>query len=88
MNITLDDIIIDPACGTGGFLIQCLIDLKNRYPHKEQEISRWAQLRLFGIDKDAIGIKLTKEFANSTDSDGYNYIASVSAFDTGEGTYE
>ena len=60
MNITLDDIIIDPACGTGGFLIQCLIDLKNRYPHKEQEISRWAQLRLFGIDKDAIGIKLTK----------------------------
>lgn len=60
MDISLDDIIIDPACGTGGFLIQCLIELKNRYPHKEQEISRWAQLRLFGIDKDAIGIKLTK----------------------------
>ncbi|MGN0502250.1 MAG: class I SAM-dependent DNA methyltransferase, partial [Ruminococcus sp.] len=60
MDVTLDDIIIDPACGTGGFLIQCLIELKDRYPHKEQEISRWAQLRLFGIDKDAIGIKLTK----------------------------
>ena len=60
MDITLDDIIIEPACGTGGFLIQCLIELKNRYPHREQEISRWAQLRLFGIDKDAIGIKLTK----------------------------
>ena len=60
MDITLDDIIIDPACGTGGFLIQCLIELKDRYPHREQEISRWAQLRLFGIDKDAIGIKLTK----------------------------
>jgi type I restriction enzyme M protein len=60
MDVSLDDIIIDPACGTGGFLIQCLIELKNRYPHREQEISRWAQLRLFGIDKDAIGIKLTK----------------------------
>ena len=60
MDISLDDIIIDPACGTGGFLIQCLIELKERYPQKEQEISRWAQLRLFGIDKDAIGIKLTK----------------------------
>ena len=55
-----DDHKIDPACGTGGFLIQCLIELKERYPQKEQEISRWAQLRLFGIDKDAIGIKLTK----------------------------
>jgi type I restriction enzyme M protein len=34
--------------------------VKNRYPDKEQEVSRWAQLHLFGIDKDAIGIKLTK----------------------------
>ena len=60
MNISLNDLIIDPACGTGGFLIQCLIDLKERYPDKEKEVSRWAQLHLFGIDKDAIGIKLTK----------------------------
>lgn len=60
MNITLDDIIIDPACGTGGFLIQCLIEMKERYPNKEKEVSKWAQLHLFGIDKDAIGIKLTK----------------------------
>ena len=60
MNITLDDLIIDPACGTGGFLIQCLIELKNRYPEQEKEVSRWAQLHLYGIDKDAIGIKLTK----------------------------
>jgi type I restriction enzyme M protein len=60
MDISLDDLIIDPACGTGGFLIQSLIELKNRYPKKEKEVSRWAQLHLFGIDKDAIGIKLTK----------------------------
>jgi len=60
MDISLDDIIIDPACGTGGFLIQCLVELKAKYPKQDKEVSRWAQLHLFGIDKDAIGIKLTK----------------------------
>lgn len=60
MEVTLDDIIMDSACGTGGFLIQALIDMKDRYPHQEKEISRWSQLHIFGIDKDAIGIKLTK----------------------------
>lgn len=60
LEVTLDDIIIDPACGTGGFLIQSLIDMKDKYPNQEKEISRWAQLHIFGIDKDAIGIKLTK----------------------------
>ena len=54
MDLTLEDIIIDPACGTGGFLVQALIELKERYPEKEKEISRWAQLHLFGIDKDAV----------------------------------
>lgn len=34
--------------------------MKDRYPSKEKEISRWAQLHIYGIDKDAIGIKLTK----------------------------
>ena len=60
VDITLDDIVIDPACGTGGFLIQSLVELKEKYPKSDKEISRWAQLHLFGIDKDAIGIKLTK----------------------------
>lgn len=41
MDVTLDDIIIDPACGTGGFLIQSLIEMKERYPNEEKEISRW-----------------------------------------------
>lgn len=57
MDVSLSDIIIDPACGTGGFLIQSLIEMKDRYPNQEKEISRWAQLHIYGIDKDAIGIK-------------------------------
>ncbi|MEE3483518.1 MAG: N-6 DNA methylase [Bacteroidales bacterium] len=59
-GLNLNDIIIDPACGTGGFLIQALIDMEERYPKMQTEISKWAQLRLFGIDKDSIGVKLTK----------------------------
>ena len=59
-GINVAKTIYDPACGTGGFIIQCLIELKDRYPSKEKEISRWAQLHIYGIDKDAIGIKLTK----------------------------
>lgn len=60
MRVGWDDLILDPACGTGGFLIQCLLEMKERYPSRGEDISRWAQLHLFGIDKDAIGIKLTK----------------------------
>lgn len=60
MQIDWDDIVLDPACGTGGFLIQCLLEMKERFPNRGDDISRWAQTHLFGIDKDAIGIKLTK----------------------------
>ncbi|MCX5877331.1 MAG: N-6 DNA methylase [Deltaproteobacteria bacterium] len=60
MQIDWDDIILDPACGTGGFLIQCLLEMNHRHPARQSDISRWAQTHLFGIDKDAIGIKLTK----------------------------
>lgn len=60
MQIDWGDLIIDPACGTGGFLIECLRSMQQRYPGKQTDVSRWAQTHLFGIDKDAIGIKLTK----------------------------
>lgn len=60
VDISLDDIVMDPACGTGGFLVESLIDVKERYPQNEAAVSKWAQLHLFGIDKDRIGVKLTK----------------------------
>ncbi len=74
MDVTLDDIIIDPACGTGGFLIQNLISMKERYPNSIKEISKWAQLHLFGIDKDAIGIKLTKAVMQILDDGSANCV--------------
>ena len=36
------------------------MNLKNYIQIKKEKSLRWAQLHLHGIDKDAIGIKLTK----------------------------
>lgn len=60
MKIQWTDVVIDPACGTGGFLVQTLMDMQRRYPGMPVELSRWAQTHVFGIDKDKIGVKLTK----------------------------
>ena len=61
MQIKFEDIVLDPACGTGGFLVETMQDLKRSRPAMEpQELSRWAQTHIYGIDKDAIGIKLAK----------------------------
>ena len=73
-GINLDDIILDPCCGTGGFLIQCLVDMKERYPSNSKEMSKWAQLHLFGIDKDAVGIKLTKAVMQILDDGSANCV--------------
>ena len=60
LRVQWDDIVIDPACGTGGFLVETLMDMQRRHPGEQAEVARWAQTHIFGIDKDAIGVKLTK----------------------------
>ncbi len=60
MEIQWDDVIIDPACGTGGFLIECLQYMQSKHHNQLAEVSRWSQNHIFGIDKDSVGIKLTK----------------------------
>ena len=61
MKIKWKDIVIDPACGTGGFLVETMMEMQRTHPTMApNELSRWAQTHIFGIDKDAIGVKLTK----------------------------
>ena len=61
MQIKWEDIIIDPACGTGGFLIETMLEIQRTNPSmSEGELSRWTQTHIYGIEKDAIGLKLTK----------------------------
>lgn len=60
LKVDLGDLVIDPACGTGGFLVNALAEMQRKYPGADSEISRWAQTNLHGIDKDSVGLKLTK----------------------------
>lgn len=61
LDIEWEDLIIDPACGTGGFLIESILELKRKNPNiANGAVSGWAQTHVFGIEKDSIGLKLTK----------------------------
>lgn len=61
MEVEYDDVIIDPACGTGGFLIETFRQFQQRYSHlSDSDRKSWAQAHLYGVDKDAINVKLTK----------------------------
>lgn len=61
LEVEWEDIVIDPACGTGGFVVEVMLDMARRNSGmSEVELSRWAQTRIHGIEQDAIGLKLTK----------------------------
>lgn len=61
LDIAYDDKVIDPACGTGGFLLETFKVLKAKYPDlPDADLRTWAHTRLYGVDKDDINVKLTK----------------------------
>lgn len=63
LDITSDDTVIDPACGTGGFLHEALRQVKeNEFPDESESyhIVKFANDSLYGVDMDAIGVKLTR----------------------------
>ena len=62
MDIRLEDKIIDPACGTGGFLTETFLSLvgKGSTDISAATVRTWAHRQLFGVDKDAINVKLTR----------------------------
>lgn len=63
MEITSADKVIDPACGTGGFLVESLRQVAAReFPNQEEawNLVKWANDNLYGVDKDDIGVKLSR----------------------------
>ncbi len=61
MDIDYDDRIIDPACGTGGFLVEAFLTFTRDNPNlSEADRQRWAQHNLFGVDRDDINVKLAR----------------------------
>ena len=62
MEITRKDKIIDPACGTGGFLIEAFrsVTAKGKGAKAEANARTWAHKQVFGVDKDNINVKLSR----------------------------
>lgn len=63
MEITSRDKVIDPACGTGGFLVEALRQVAaNEFSNEDESwnLIKWANDSLYGVDKDDIGVKLTR----------------------------
>ena len=59
MDITHKDIVIDPACGTGGFLSAALMKIAQSGAN-EKAITQWAHYKLFGVDRDHTNVKLAR----------------------------
>jgi type I restriction enzyme M protein len=52
MQIKWEDIVLDPACGTGGFLVEAMLDMQRTHPTMPpEELSRWAQTHFLGSIK-------------------------------------
>ena len=73
LNPSEDDLIIDPACGTGGFLVEALryvwekLDsdgkkLRWSQPNLHEEKMNYALKQIKGIDKDYFLSKVTKAY--------------------------
>jgi len=58
MEITRQDKIIDPACGTGGFLVEVCRSVAARGAGSAART--FAHKRIWGIDKDGINVKLAR----------------------------
>lgn len=63
LEITSADKVIDPACGTGGFVIEALRQVQeNEFPDERDSwrLVKFANDRLYAVDIDPLGTKLTR----------------------------
>ncbi|MXX11478.1 MAG: N-6 DNA methylase, partial [Nitrospira sp. SB0667_bin_9] len=79
LDIGHDDLVCDPACGTGGFLIAALDHVKKKCRANNRQVDRFKKHGLFGIDQDPIVTALAivnMIFRN----DGKNHIVEGNCF--------
>jgi len=61
VDVAFDDKIVDPACGTGGFLFEAFASIRKKHSAlPDADLRTWAHDSLYGVDKDSINVKLTK----------------------------
>lgn len=51
LNVTYKDIVYDPTCGTGGFLVSCFYRVKNQ--SNKSQLDTFRLHRIFGIDQQS-----------------------------------
>ncbi len=61
MDIQPEDKIIDPACGTGGFLVEAFL----RVVAQGGGERTWAHARVYGVDRDTVSVKLARALMTS-----------------------
>lgn len=59
IDIQPDDKIIDPACGTGGFLVEAFRQMSAGIANSAR-LRTWAHRNVYGVDKDSINVKLAR----------------------------
>lgn len=77
MDVRASDRVIDPACGTGGFLSEAYIQLLRRAqgPRGEANARTWAHRNLYGVDRDEINVKLTRAILMGMGDGSVNVLA-------------
>ena len=63
LQITSSDKVIDPACGSGGFVIEALNQVQeNEFPDREDSwnLVKFANDKLYCIDRDYLSVKITR----------------------------
>lgn len=62
MEITRQDKLVDPACGTGGFLIEAYrsVAARSTGPTAQANARTFAHKQIWGADRDSINVKLAR----------------------------
>jgi len=79
LDIDYSDIVYDPACGTGGFLVAAFDKVRSKYPTNSPQVEQFKLHGLFGVDQDPVVTALAivnMIFRN----DGKNHIIEGNSF--------
>lgn len=54
LDVDYGDVVYDPACGTGGFLIAALDHVRSKFGPSASQVEQFKRHRLFGVDQDPV----------------------------------
>ena len=83
LNPKKDEYVIDPACGSGGFLIACMNYVKEKYLKSDLEKQDYAKEYLYGIDFADETAKVSRALMLIA-GDGRSHLFKLNSLDTRE----